>query len=732
LDTALILTILGIIVTAFIPLTGYLLKTRRQLKNYYSLIWKSSSSLKEKDLLGERPYNEYYLERSEDALLKRNLERRNNVLLIGPPLMGKTRAVYEQLKKLREKVDVLTPRAVNMPSFLFPKYYKLGRNKLIFIDDLQYYIEKQDNYHMLFKNAKEEGISIAATCHSGQEFKKVKNKMIEQGIDIDNVFGENIIEYEKVSPETGKQIADKLGMKWDSDKFNGTIGSIFMRLSEMERRYFNCSEIEKNILISIRMMYITGLYTDNNIFSLEWIKLTAKRHELEGKDFEWTGRLRSIEGKEFIKIVRRNKIWAEDAYLEYIVKPDIAISDFDIFEEMTEVFSNEPDALLMLGERAYDIGSVDINIAIYMRIAIKAFEQAITGIKADDIQQQLKAYEYAGRSYWNLSRIEDLILNNQKALQHYNEAIKLIDKAQFPFEYARIQNRIGNSYSAFATIGDEVKNCARAIKLYKESLEYFTIISNPIEYSRVNNNLGAVYQILSQVKEPGKNLKLAIECLKNALKIRTPEKYPKEYGDTCNNLGNTYAMLSDVENKSGNLKLAIEYYDNFLRVSPKEKNPLGYSLALTNLGITYSMLAAAEDTEKNCRTALSFFEKALEIRTPDRFPVHFATVQFNIGETNLILAGLKRNSEICFKAIDAYEESLAIKTKDKFPSHYGLAKEGLGDTYIVLAGLEDKSENYERSISCYNEALSIFTEESYPGINKRILDRISKAKKIFF
>src|SRR5207247_8655640 len=124
-----------------------------------------------------------------------------------------------------------------MSNFVFPVSRKFWRKKTIFIDDLQYFIEKQDNYYLLIKKAKENKINIITTCHTGQQFKKVKNKLTEQNLDIETIFGENVIEYSKVSPETAKEIADKMNISWEKVKFNETVGSKFIMISEYESRY---------------------------------------------------------------------------------------------------------------------------------------------------------------------------------------------------------------------------------------------------------------------------------------------------------------------------------------------------------------------------------------------------------------------------------------------------------------------------------------------------------------
>lgn len=732
MDITLILTILGIAVTVFVPAGGYIYKLRKEHKNYFSVIWKSSKRLKAKDLLGERPCEEYYFERKPDISLARMLERKRNVLIIGPPLSGKTRSVFNALRKSKNIVDVLVPRAVPMPSFHFPKDFAFWRDKLILIDDLQYFVEKQENYHLLFKTAKEQGIPIAAACHTGREYKKVKNKLVEHNLDIEMIFGENIIELEKISPEEGKKVAEQVGMKWDSVRFNGTIGSIFMHLSEMERRFDNCSTIEKTILNSIRNLYRSGVYNDNSTFNIEWIKKTASHYELEGKDFEWTGWIKSLEDKEFLRLVRRNIVWAEDAYLEYIVKPQAEITDVEIINDMIEVFITDVPVLNMIGERAYNVGVIDIEINDYMKASIRAFDAVLTHLNPDDKQGIVKAYEYLGLCYWRLSIIEDVKENCGRSLHYLEEALKIVNPATDPLQYVRLKTEMGNTYTAFADIEDRIENCKKAIACYNESLKYFSPGEHPVQYSSVQHNLGGTYFTLSQEEDEAENIRKAIESLKKAVKIRTLEQYPREYALTNNNLGNCYANLSDIENKTANLKLSIEHFNNILKVYDKTRHPFNYATTIANLGNVYSMLAAVEDFDENIERSLGMLNESIEIRTPDKFPLQYAASQYSLGDVYVFVANKNRSSEYCHKAIDALQECLTIRTFDLYPLQYAMAQNLLGRAYALLSEFEEKSENYEKALKAFDEALKVYTPESNPLYNAVVNENISKAKKVFF
>ncbi len=733
MDLTLILTILGIAATLIAPAAGYILKLSKDYKQYYSVIWKSSKNLKAKDLLGERPYEDYYFERSIDNILSRSLERKRNTLIVGPPLSGKTRAVFNAVKNLKRGVNILVPRSVSMPSVQFPFNYKFWKDKMIFIDDLQYYIERQDNYQLLFKKAKEAGIPIVATCHSGREFKKVKNKLIEQNMDLDIIFGEDIIELDKITSDEGKKVAESMGMKWDNVKFNGTIGSIFMKLSEMERRYDQCDNIEKTILRSLRNLYICGIYDDNNTFKLEWIKKSAGKSELEGRDFEWTGWLKQLEDKDFVKIQRRGKIWAEDAYLEFIVKPETDSTQIDVFEDTIEIFTDTPEVLQMAGERAYDLGTVDVNIAEYMKFSITAFEKVISSInKEEKVSEYLKAQNYLGQAYWSLSKVQDTLENCAKSIEYFNEVLKSYNLSSHPSEFAKIKNRMGNTYMAFADVTNKAENCKVAIESYNEALKVFTLVNEPNEYGRTYNNLGGAYLILSEIEEPVQNRKKAIDCFKEALKVRTLHDYPKDYALTKNNIASAHARLSDIEQTEYHLKLAVNSFDDALAIYTKEKFPLQYGQTMNNIGNAYSLLAVSGDKKKNSIKAIEAFEKSLEVRRADNLPMQYANTMFNLGDAYFVLSEIEDEKENLYKAADAFEEVLNIRTIDKYPQQYASAQFSLGRIYIKLAEFEDKTENYHKGTKAFDEALTIFTEASSPELYHKIQSEITQAKKIFF
>jgi len=534
-----IATLIGIIVTIIIPLIGYFYNKNKKIKALYSVIWGKTSSLKPEEVMGDRPYYEYYYQRDEDNLVRSSLTDQTNVLISGPPLSGKTRAAYQALKNVKKRYDVLIPRFcdINLETFIFPRHFKFWRKRMVFIDDLHRFVELK-NFEHLFKVAKEKSVAVVSTCRSGVECEKVKNIMVKIGMDIERVFIEKV-ELGKVSEEEGENISKKVGINWYDVRFDGTIGSVFMRLSEMERRFENeCNEVEKTILQAMRELYICGVYEERQVFPLEWVKAATKKEGLEGKDYQWSDWLDKLKSKEFIT-KEKDKVQAEEVYLEYVVKPREKKSALELFLEMVSVFKGVPDALVRLGDRAYAMGIIKLEKKYYMKIAIRA----------------------------------------------YKEALKVYTLKDFPEDYGMTQNNLGTAYSTLGEVEEKAENCKKAIKAYEEALKVYTLEDFPMDYGMTQNNLGTAYRTLGEVEEKAENCKKAIKAYEEALKVRTLEDFPMQYGMTQNNLGTAYSTLGEVEEKAENCKKAKQSYEEALKIFTEKEFPEVYPQVLNNLRI---------------------------------------------------------------------------------------------------------------------------------------------------
>jgi len=712
--------IIAILLAILIPLIAFLYNRNRKIKAYYEVVWKKSSSLKPKEVLGMRPFDKYYYQRPEDDLIGESLNREENVLIIGPPLSGKSRAAYQALMNLSKPYDVIIPKCtdISRENFIFPRHLKFWRPRIILFDDLHRLVEQQ-NFERLFEVARENNVVIVATCRSGIEHKKVKNKMLDKNVDLEIIFA-NSIELKKVSEDVGKQIAHEVGKNWDEVRFDGTIGSIFMRLMEMERRFDECTDVEKTILQAIKNLYICGIYEENQVFPLNWIRTLAKKDGLEGKDFEWIGWLGNLENKELLTLVK-DKVQAEEVYLEYLVKPKSEMSNLDIFRQTPVAFSEVPDALFRLGNRAYEIGTIELEKAEYMKTAIKAFEEAL---KVRTLERFPMDYATTlnnlGTAYGTLAEVEAKAENCKRAIKACEEALKVRTLERFPMQYGATQNNLGNAYRILAEVEAKAENCKCAITAYEEALKVRTLERFPIEYGVTQNNLGNAYRTLAEVEAKAENCKKAITAYEEALKVRTLERFPMDYAMTQNNLGAAYGTLAEIEEKTENCRKAIKSYEKALKVRTLERLPMQYGVTKNNLGIAYRMLAEVEAKAENCKCAITAFEEALQVRTLECFPMQYAMTQNNLGNAYGTLGEVEAKAENCKCAITAYKEALKVRTLECFPMQYAMTQNNLGTAYRTLGEVEAKAENCKKAIKAFEEALKVYTKEEFPEVHKLI------------
>jgi len=730
MEIGLLLSFIGLFLSVMLSLLAFYRK-RKELYNYYSVIWKNSRKLSPKEILGERPCEEYYMNRSVDELILNRLGSKQNILIIGQPLSGKTRAVYNAFKKSPKKYYVLVPRSVPMSVFQIPTDYFFRKNKVIFIDDLQHYIEKQDNYHLLFRQAQLKNLPIIAACHSGKEFTKVKNKLTEQNLNIDIIFGSGVAEVEKISADTGKQVAAKLGMKWDSIKFNGTIGSIFMRLSEMERRFDTSDIIEKTILRVLRNLYLSGIYDDNNIIRTDWIKKAAARHELSAKEFEWAGWLKSLEEKEFLKVLPSAKIWAEDAYLEHVVKPEADTPIHDIFQNAIETFYDDPEVLQFIGETIYDYALDDPQFLEFMNLAISAFKRELELLSGTERINQLRKVKYSlGQAYFNLSQSIDTMENSKLAISYFNEMLEHVTRESDPYEYARIKMKIGDAYKFLSFVDGIGENCQNAISAYNEALEIFTIETNPLDLAVTYNNLGSAYGLLGESGNPVENCKRSLEAFSEARKVRDKTGYPPNDAFTKFNTANTYMYLSGFEEKEKNLLEAIKLFNEYLNSEAIRKSARNTGGTLNNMGYAYMLLAGAVNKKENLHKALEIFDEALKIRNKEQMPIDYTETMCNVGETYKYLSEVEDEEMNLLRAKDAIEEALKLQEIEKHPMTYSTLKYTLGSVILNLAALSGGKQdglNFDSGMKQLQEASDAvkgYSESHYA----MIIDEIEKRK----
>lgn len=584
--------------------------------------------------------------------------------MVGRPLSGKTRAVYEVLKKLEESCFVIKPRPINIEIDKFRLPIIPGnRKKVLFLDDLHIFAEKE-NFDYLFEMARKNNLIIVATCRSGFEYDLLETKLPDN-LTIECIF-DRIVTYDRISESEAQLIASDLELDWEDIEFDGTIGSLLLKLGPMKKRYKDLPPEEKDILRVLKSLYCAGISEEGQLFLADTILTFTKAKGIINNKNELNHLLKSLISREFIENPSENLYRAEEVYLEKIFDYEVRTGRTSILDEIMSIFSHNTDVLVKAALKSYSLGLVKLNKYTYIKMSIAGYEKALSARTFDELPfQYAEIQNHLGNAYLDLAEVEQKENNIISAIKAYQEALKIRTLEEFPAQYSQTQNNLGAAYWSLSNVEKRGNNINKAIKAYEEALKIRTLEEFPIQYAATQNNLGIAYSDLALLDDRKNNIIKAIKAHEEALKIRTLTEFPIQYAQTQNNLGTAYCDLAEIEDKKNNIYRAINACEEALKIRTFEKLPVQYALTQNNMGVAYSDLSTVEDRKNNTNKAIAAYEEALKVRTLEEFPIQHAQTMANLGTAHWNLAEVEDRNSNLNKAISAYEEVLKIYENEK-------------------------------------------------------------------
>jgi len=283
---------------------------------------------KPKDFMGARGIH-YYSDRlyksSSYAEAAEKIKTQPVIFLLGNPLSGKTRVVYDVFTELK-KEKVYVPTKISS----LEKYSPLPNddNLILFIDELDVLLRNNSSQiNLLVTNAISKNIQVVLCCRTGPEYEFVRNNIGEHILELLHQSQVIIKKIEKHSPEF--QIFIKLFEYTDDQVINcdGNIGSLILPLTAMRNRYLN---LEKNPDRELELSILRGLKLHYHLFNFEDNKSTysnfkikaycTKELDYEPTESEWHNAKEVLtstpEALNFLE--DSENILIEEAYLDFL------------------------------------------------------------------------------------------------------------------------------------------------------------------------------------------------------------------------------------------------------------------------------------------------------------------------------------------------------------------------------------------------------------------------------
>ncbi len=335
-----------------------------------------------------------------DSELDTRLGRGDWVLTAGHPLAGKTRAVFEAIKRLMASGRSVIVWPFKMPErgqrLLLPTFPK-ANHRIVWMDDIDTWLHdlakhgySTSDINCFLRDIADAGIMLAATIRTGPSYYDFRHR-----------FGLDEHLWDKLESLTMPRLAgdeEKAFTGWYEasfgeslpDRFDHHPGSLFLNLEAMGKRWRCMHEIAKDhqlkpnvgrakdIMRALHVFYVMGAYRPGGLFLEENILFYLRRKEerkqesttlraafakdpsslLPFSSGEWDGLVEFLsQDTDHLGFLRREGgyLLTETAYLDHIIAPD---GERDMVQNITKDFSDEDKRRLGLVVTGYNFGEV--------------------------------------------------------------------------------------------------------------------------------------------------------------------------------------------------------------------------------------------------------------------------------------------------------------------------------------------------------------------------------------
>ncbi|OQW91712.1 MAG: hypothetical protein BWK79_16280 [Beggiatoa sp. IS2] len=341
-----------------------------------------------------------YFPRPIDSILDERLRRSDWVLVEGHPLAGKTRAVFEAIKRLMATGKSVTlwtfkaPEQTGQPLVLpnFPE----ADCRIVWMDDIDTRFRDLINrgysvnaINQFLGQIADVGFILVATTRTGPLYYEFRYRF---GLDVHLWDKLEAFHIPRLAGEEEKKFTHWYVEQFGENlpgKFDHHPGSLFIDLKEMERRWYTIDktiseynlnlnvENAKDIMLALYVFYVMGAYRAGGLFQEEHIRFYLRRksetrqsrsafaaalsHYRHSIDADWQTLVELLSQDKFhLGFLRQEGAFllTETAYLDYIVAPN---GEKNIVDNVPNLFSEEERGQLGLTVTRYDFNDVFRN-----------------------------------------------------------------------------------------------------------------------------------------------------------------------------------------------------------------------------------------------------------------------------------------------------------------------------------------------------------------------------------
>ena len=404
-----------------------------------------------------------------------SIESGKNILLIGRPGGGKTRAVFQALSELQEMYpewQVIIPRPEPLDN---PKQAAeiINSKTCVFVwDDIDQYISFwEPNEIFSAMSERTDRLIILGTIRAGHEYRLVEI----QKTDWLYIFDDQI-RLPDLSDDSAIKLAEGVGAQ-STAEFDGTPGSIVLDLRKVKARYNKLQNPYRGILRAMKMLSLVEIWRGKK----QLIQIVAdKFFRCNFEDITVSDALHYLIENTFIKRDGDSYRFYHNVYAEKVVTDYNEADISEDIQELTEIIRDFGDPYYITNlsryfwlrydyEKSLELCNLAIEIkpdsaeAYQSRGAIKGSKKDYNGAIAD-YTHAIELKPDMAQSYNNRGVVKRRIGDIEGAIEDYNKCIEI--NPSFALAY-------NNRGYAFFLLGD----------YDKAQRDYFNALKKQSEYS---------------------------------------------------------------------------------------------------------------------------------------------------------------------------------------------------------------------------------------------------------
>ncbi len=314
------------------------------------------------------------------------------------------------------------------------------------------------------------------------------------------------------------------------------------------------------------------------------------------------------------------------------------------------------------------------------------------------------------------AEIEEARLRYAEAARLYEEAADLLPTTDVHGRWANLLRAAGRYTDHGRDFADNAA-LVRAIDVYEHASTLNQRATRPFEWAMTQNNLGDALATLGERESGIEHLEQAVAAYRDALSEWTRESIPMLWAVTQYNLGNALRALGQRESGNESLEQAVDAYRLALEEWSRDRHPLDWAMTQSDLGIALQLLGGRESGTERLAQAVVAYRNALQEHSRERVPSEWAATQYSLGNALATLGERESGTERLEEAVGAYRNALEKYTRERVPLIWATTRTQEAMAWMAIAERQEDAEAASEAAAALRDAWSVnrIVQPQYDG-----------------